>query len=282
MDVFQQAGVPFFEGCLIVEVHDHRKRMTNTEPSLSQYKSDGRLKRPSDASMYYLREGGRYGFHSTRYGGHSHNSNEDTALGPDGVEVYRLVLRPSDESLWNDLRMMDARAGGLWSDEDALEIEAQIINLTAPPLCLTPDTHVTRIANLMLSSTVPPPFYPRTLSSEPYPLDPVTGHRLNSIEREQARSEDVRREQIMQIMKDGWATDLSHDGSHGNSFVPRYAFLLTSAFRVSTFCVSGARHAHRRRRHRELQWPRMPKRPKVTPKSRLVPRSARKSQTIQR
>ncbi|WFD26739.1 Transcription factor spt20 [Malassezia nana] len=225
MDVFQQAGVPFFEGCLIVEVHDHRKRMTSTEASLSQYKSDVRHTRPSDESMYYLREGGRYGFHYTRYGGHSHTSNEDTALGPDGVEVYRIVLRPSDESLWNDLRMMDARAGGLWSDEDALEIEAQIVNLTAPPLCLTPDTHVTRIANLMLSSTVPPPFYPRTMSFEAYPLDPVTGHRLNSIEREQAKSEDVRREQIMQIMKDGWASDVSRDGSHGNSFVPSFSRL---------------------------------------------------------
>ena len=225
MDVFQQAGVPFFEGCLIVEVHDHRKRTTNPEPATSQYQADGRRERPSDTSMYYLREGGRYGFHYTRYGGHSHPSNEDTALGPDGVEVYRLVLRPSDESLWNDLRMMDARAGGQWSDEDALAIEAQIVNLTAPPLCLTPDPHVTRIANLMLSSTVPPSFYTGSLSSDPYTSHPVTGHRLNSIELEKAKSEDVRREQIMQIMKDGWKSDPGHssrDGTHhGASFMPR-------------------------------------------------------------
>ncbi|WFD19557.1 Transcription factor spt20 [Malassezia caprae] len=229
MDVFQQAGVPFFEGCLIVEVHDHRKRTTATDPHLSQYKADGRRERPRDTSLYYLREGGRYGFHYTRYGGHSHPSNEDTALGPDGVEVYRIVLRPSEESLWNDLRMMDARAGGLWSDEDALAVEAQIVNLTAPPLCLTPDPHVTRIANLMLSSTVPPSFHIGSVSSENYQSHPDTGDRLNSIEREQAKSKDVRREQVMQIMKDGWksgSVHSSHDGTHHDaSFMPSFSRL---------------------------------------------------------
>jgi len=285
--VFQQAGVPFFEGCLIVEVHDHRKRTTSADPHLSQYKADGRRERPSDTSLYYLREGGRYGFHYTRYGGHSHPSNEDTALGPDGVEVYRIVLRPSDESLWNDLRMMDARAGGLWSDEDALAIEAQIVNLTAPPLCLTPDPHVTRIANLMLSSTVPPSFQIGSLTSEPYKSHSDTGHRLNSIEREQAKSEDVRREQVMHIMKDGWKSDSMHssrDGTHhGASFMPKCVLpFLPSASRVLTFCATGVRDASRKPRRLELPSLLVQMQPKATQKNRPVrKRSASRSPKIQ-
>lgn len=43
------------------------------------------------------------------------------------VEVYRLVLWPSDETLWVDLRLMDTREGKDWSDEDAMVVEAQIL-----------------------------------------------------------------------------------------------------------------------------------------------------------
>lgn len=223
MDVFQQAGVPFFEGCLMVEIHDHRKPTANSTSNASQFGPDGRKLRPSDTSLHYLREGGRYGFHSGHHHGRSSLLNNETSPSPDGVEIYRMILRSSDEALWNDLRMMDAKAGGTWNDDDALRIESRILHLTAPPLCLAPDPHVTRIANIMQSCTMPPVFYSCNKEYSPYPIDEATGHKLNSIEVELAESQDARRLQIMNMMKDGWSSAPSRQNvvpGEGNAFVP--------------------------------------------------------------
>lgn len=233
--MFQQAGVPFFEGalrgtpgadtgCLIVEVHDHRKPSSEPGSSTSIYSVDGRRQRPTNTSLFYLREGGRYGRAPHRYGARMDGTDDAANPGPDGVEVYRLILRSSDECLWNDLKMLDAKAGGLWSDEEAMHVEAQILQATAPPLCLTPDPHVTRIANLMLSSTMPPSVYPRTPNAQPYQRDRATGHRLNSIELEHAENQDANRAQIMRMMKDGWKVPRS-DAPPDASFVPSFSRL---------------------------------------------------------
>ena len=134
MDVFQQAGVPFFEGCLIVEVHDHRKPCPGSGTSLNHFGPDGRRLYPSNTSLYYLREGGRYGTQANNGACRFLSLKDETSPSPEGVEIYRMILRSSDETIWNDLRMMDIKAGGVWSDEDALRIESQILHLTAPPL----------------------------------------------------------------------------------------------------------------------------------------------------
>lgn len=227
VDVFEQAGVPFFEGCLMVEVHDHRKPTASAaeNSTRSEY---GRMDR-NNTELMYLRDGGRYGRRTTGALGRP-GAPEDTYPGPDGVEIYRVVLQPTVEGVWNDLKAMDAKLGGIWSDEDALRVDAAIVNLTAPPLCLTPDPHAMRIANLMLSSTMPPAYCPHTPSFQRYRREKGTGHKLNSVELELERSQDARREQIMSMMKDGWATtsapaNTTDVGSTDGSFVPTFSRL---------------------------------------------------------
>ncbi|WFD30375.1 hypothetical protein MSPP1_001394 [Malassezia sp. CBS 17886] len=216
VDVFQQAGVPFFEGCLMVEVHEHRKIVPPVahEPAAEKRSGDADTQ-DAARSLFYLREGGRYGRRHAGDGRGASGAPSSAYPGPDGVEVYRIILRPTSESLWNDLQAMDAAAGGTWSDDDALRIEAMVVvcavrgvadvqNLTVPPLCLTPDPHAMHMANLMLSSTVPNAYYPLSPTFQPYRRDKATGWKLNSVERELARSQDARHEQIMALMKDGW------------------------------------------------------------------------------
>ena len=211
MDVFQQAGVPFFEGCLIVEVHDHRKPCPGSGTSLNHFGPDGRRLYPSNTSLYYLREGGRYGTQANNGACRFPSLKDETSPSPEGVEIYRMILRSSDETIWNDLRMMDIKAGGVWSDEDALRIESQILHLTAPPLCLTPDSHVTRIANTMLSSTMPSAFHAGSASRPHSRVDRATGHKLNSVELEQVENRDARRLQIMNMMRHGWSSTTQND-----------------------------------------------------------------------
>lgn len=44
-----------------------------------------------------------------------------------GPEVYRIVLHPTSESLYTDLRLLDESLGGNWVDEDVLEVESKIL-----------------------------------------------------------------------------------------------------------------------------------------------------------
>lgn len=41
--------------------------------------------------------------------------------------IQRVVLRPSPETLWTDLCLINQRTGSQWTDLDALEVEARIL-----------------------------------------------------------------------------------------------------------------------------------------------------------
>jgi transcription factor SPT20 len=51
--------------------------------------------------------------------------------------VTRVVLRPNPETLWTDLRLLNHKHGDKWTDEDALEVEAQVL-VRARRACSTP------------------------------------------------------------------------------------------------------------------------------------------------
>lgn len=45
----------------------------------------------------------------------------------DSPEKRRVVLGPNPETLWTNLCLLNQKAGGVWTDEDVLEVEAQIL-----------------------------------------------------------------------------------------------------------------------------------------------------------
>jgi transcription factor SPT20 len=131
-------------GCLIIEVHDHRppsvsqksafptpptphKRLVNSNAANSPDAEASTSVFNTDSSARVL--GGNYGF-LRRLGADSHQRNGDQsgAGGSSSPSVYRIVLYPSAETLWTDLRMLNEIEGaGLWRDEDVLEIESRIL-----------------------------------------------------------------------------------------------------------------------------------------------------------
>ncbi|GAA5977647.1 hypothetical protein JCM11641_006888 [Rhodosporidiobolus odoratus] len=136
LSVLDDAGVIYYDGCLIVEVHDHRQ-----SPPASSAPC------PSLSSSFSL------SLSQAREVPSAHKA-----------EVYRIVLVPNQATLWTELGIMsrrmedEARAEGredavAWTEEEALEIEAVILNRTAPPLCLDPSMQTSRIANSMLRAT---------------------------------------------------------------------------------------------------------------------------------
>ncbi|TKY89639.1 hypothetical protein EX895_001424 [Sporisorium graminicola] len=215
IDVLTESGIQFFEGCLLVDVHDHRSHAAASSSvlgprELHNMSAAGAIARagPDGASgsigegglassLFYLQEGGRYG--ARKLLGATGSTDPRTG-GLGGVEIYRIVLHPTSETLWADIKMLDDMTGGMWSDQEALEVEAKILALTAPPLCLTPDPQATRIANLMLSSTALPSAYNPSQDS---PFRSAKKRGANSIEMEKEEANRQRREKIMRLMQHG-------------------------------------------------------------------------------
>lgn len=171
LDVFGEAGVPFRDGCLLVEIHDHRRLASTvsaqptrdgvsgasaasvasdiasaasrgaaanvvngstTSASAESPLSSGLLQRLARASRTYFTNQTRWPF----YGNVSQRSNERNGHGSpslsngsdeNSAEIYRIVLFPTSETVWQDLKDLDAEMGGVWTDEEALRVEAGVL-----------------------------------------------------------------------------------------------------------------------------------------------------------
>ncbi|KIM60570.1 hypothetical protein SCLCIDRAFT_1216637 [Scleroderma citrinum Foug A] len=138
LELFDSSRVPFYDGCMVVELLDYRPKRAKDPP----------LEKP---------------------------------------ERSRVTLHPSDETLWADLCLINQRNGSKLTDDNVLELEARILLHTAPPLCLDPDPHLTRIANHTLR--VSTPTIPTSLKRKAAAITP-----------EEDESDKARRAKIMQFM----------------------------------------------------------------------------------
>lgn len=119
-------------------------------------------------------------------------------------EQSRVVLTPTPETLWADICLLNQKAGSTWTDQEALEVEARILVrmitllsetyphcpmkvATAPPLCLDPDPHLTRMANHVLRVSVPK-------------TPPSLKRKAAAMEQEEEESDKARRIKISQYM----------------------------------------------------------------------------------
>lgn len=104
-------------GTLIVEIHDHRPPASGAYAAAKSGSGGGAGKRALEA---------KYGF-AARQAGQAVASGSVLPDAATQAETYRVVLWPTEETLWADLRNMDAREGKGWTDEEVLEIEARIL-----------------------------------------------------------------------------------------------------------------------------------------------------------
>jgi hypothetical protein len=128
-------------GCLIIEIHDHRSLISSQNspfptPASSRLANGTSTSSSQDASTSSINPefsaralGGNYGF-LRRLGvdDRKRNGEQPSSSSTSNPSVYRVVLYPSPETLWTDLRMLnEVEGGGLWTDEDVLEIESRIL-----------------------------------------------------------------------------------------------------------------------------------------------------------
>ncbi|ORX55810.1 hypothetical protein DM01DRAFT_1304435 [Hesseltinella vesiculosa] len=167
MDIFNEASCRYYEGCLIVEIKDHR-----------QSSKTGQENEEPDAS-----------------------SNDTT-----GPSVKRVVMRPTAESIWSDIQLLNESWGYPWTEQMALEVEAQILLATEEPLCLDPSFNVTRISNALAHSS-----QPRKTKKK---------QKWNSLEREQKLAKKAENNKLMTLMDMRAKRSFPFEPSFGNiSFV---------------------------------------------------------------
>ncbi|KAG1221156.1 hypothetical protein G6F35_006192 [Rhizopus arrhizus] len=73
----------------------------------------------------------------------------------EATEIKRIVMKPTAESIWTDVALLSEDWGLPWTEEIALEVEAQILIATEEPLCLDPSIQVTRFYNAMEYASTP-------------------------------------------------------------------------------------------------------------------------------
>ncbi|KAH9450360.1 hypothetical protein Pst134EA_027067 [Puccinia striiformis f. sp. tritici] len=219
LDVLDELGIRFYDGCLIVEVHDHRSAQQSTEQSTTDQQQQPGSSTSSAAAAATSHQ---------RPPNNQHNSSNNlpstsTDLANDQVSLHRLVLTPTCETLWRDILLMnESKVAQLnrgsnqtirgssdfqWgpiTEEEAVELEAAILDRTAPALCLSPSIITSRIANQMLSETTLQPF---TDKKNPRKRP------LNSGEKEAMRRQRERHERFMHIA----------DESYDQSFAPTFS-----------------------------------------------------------
>ncbi|KAH9815578.1 Spt20 family-domain-containing protein [Melampsora americana] len=212
LDVLDESDVKFFDGCLIVEVHDHRgieqgdQPSTNDDPSLSQNSPH-----PNSSAIAQLNRSKK----------DNHHRDPPQDLPNDQVTLHRCVLTPTCETLWKDLQFMNEAkisqlAGiakeikgsqykwGPMTEEEAVIVESAILERITPPLCLSPSIITTRIANQLLCDTA---IQPSTHQKRPRKRP------LNSGEEEAMRRKRDRQEKYMHIA----------DESYGQAFAPTFS-----------------------------------------------------------
>ncbi|KAJ1961052.1 Transcription factor spt20, partial [Dispira parvispora] len=117
--------------------------------------------------------------------------------------VSRKLLKPGSDSVWAELCLFSRNQDKPLTEEEALELEAQLLVATEEPLCLDPSVQVTRISNAT------------EFVSRPQ-IPPTKRRKFNSIEIE---AEEAAR-------KENHAVMLMMDDRHHDDFQPSFNRLL--------------------------------------------------------
>lgn len=127
-EVFRDSGIRFYEGCVIMQLIDHRNATVSSTGQLSQTQASAAVSTTSSA------ENGKEEVKSEPNSDNSakdstNNTTAAAAVKPDPM-TYRTILRPTSLSLWHELLYTTDTSHGRFSDHLALSMEAEILALT--------------------------------------------------------------------------------------------------------------------------------------------------------
>ncbi|KAF9920583.1 Transcription factor spt20, partial [Linnemannia zychae] len=107
----------------------------------------------------------------------------------------RVILSPSQETLWADLSLLHEESGENWSSQLMLDVESKILIATEEPLCLDPSPMVTVLSNQIS--------YHQTSATQ----RTRKKRKWNSLEREQEAARKVEEDKLMSMMDEKASVD---------------------------------------------------------------------------
>lgn len=125
-EVFRDSGIRFYEGCVIMQLIDHRNATISSAGQLSQTQASAAASTTTTST-----ENGKDGVKSEPNTENTpkKDSTAGAAVKPDPM-TYRTILRPTSLSLWHELLYTTDTSHGRFSDHLALSMEAEILALT--------------------------------------------------------------------------------------------------------------------------------------------------------
>ncbi|KAJ2671366.1 Transcription factor spt20 [Coemansia spiralis] len=183
VDVLAQVNCRYFDGCLIVQVHDHRRPTqepkikkqrisslftwssfsSNNTPDnanriasnamLTDTTSSGKIPEPGSIAINGLK--GNEAPQATtqshagavEVNGIASDPSAISSVDPHSSKVYKKVMRPTSETVNLDLLLACERSRTKLSQDDVLELESMILLAVEEPLDLEPDFQVSRVSN---------------------------------------------------------------------------------------------------------------------------------------
>ncbi|KAJ1810213.1 Transcription factor spt20, partial [Coemansia sp. RSA 2599] len=139
VDVLAQVNCRYYEGCLIVEVRDHRR--PTLEPKTKKQRVTDLL--TSSAFGNKQSNGANGSLSPTEDGTYAERAQQDAG----SVKVYKKVMRPTSETVNLDIQLVCERSRTKLTQDDVLEMEGMILLAIEEPLDLEPDFQVSRVSN---------------------------------------------------------------------------------------------------------------------------------------
>jgi transcription factor SPT20 len=123
------ANVPYYDGCLIVELVDHRPKplppSCASNAALAVSLSSSSI--PNDLTTVGTSSEASSSKPPPLPPSTAASTSALTSTGRSSSAPVRIVLHPSPGSVWTDVCMMNEEMGGNWDDFDALQLEARIL-----------------------------------------------------------------------------------------------------------------------------------------------------------
>ncbi|KAF9099724.1 Transcription factor spt20, partial [Mortierella sp. AM989] len=114
----------------------------------------------------------------------------------DGTEsTKRVILTPTQGTLWADLSLLHEESGERWSNDMMLDVESKILIATEEPLCLDPSPMVTVLSNEIC--------YNQTSATQ----RTRKRRKWNSLEREQEAARKAEEDKLMSMMDEKSTVD---------------------------------------------------------------------------
>jgi transcription factor SPT20 len=159
VEVFGDMAIHFYEGCIILRILDHRNLTSEGQSGQSSTTSQNATPGPDGAEIknknLKLAEG------SSLSKSNSSNNNSNGASEP---KVYTTILRPSPLSMWHDLLYATDGSHGLFPDQLAINIEAELLKFTVRNVDLrVPENSLLAVSKYKTTLKPAPKFAPGSL-----------------------------------------------------------------------------------------------------------------------